>query len=87
MQLSILEVGILTIIVGFILVILGVLIHVLSWVRQGVKGELRGGGAIIIGPFPLAFGTDKEMIKLAIILTLIAVTAFIVIQLIINFYP
>ncbi len=46
--------------------------------RKG-KGEVKGGGAVIIGPFPVVFGTDRDSIKtvllLAIILTVILTTA------------
>ncbi|MCS7124256.1 MAG: DUF131 domain-containing protein [Candidatus Bathyarchaeota archaeon] len=45
----------------------------------------KGGGAVIIGPFPIVFGTDKESVKvvlwLSIALTIIAFALFITIHL------
>ncbi|MEM0314038.1 MAG: DUF131 domain-containing protein [Candidatus Bathyarchaeia archaeon] len=35
------------------------------------KVEARGGGAIIIGPFPIVFGTDKESIRAVLWLSLV----------------
>lgn len=66
-------VGILVILVALILLFL-----------QGVKGEgkVRGGGAIIIGPFPIVFGTDKESIKtvlwLALLLTILLIVMIVI---------
>jgi uncharacterized protein (TIGR00304 family) len=66
-------VGILVILVAFVLLFL-----------QGVKGEgkVRGGGAIIIGPFPIVFGTDKESIKTVLWLALFLTILLIVIMVI-----
>ena len=45
------------------------------------KGSVEGGGVIIIGPIPIAFGTSKKitgiLLILAIILFLLTVISFI----------
>ncbi|MEM3730570.1 MAG: DUF131 domain-containing protein [Candidatus Bathyarchaeia archaeon] len=40
---------------------------------HNVKGEgrARGGGAIIVGPFPIVFGTDKESVRTILLLSII----------------
>jgi len=35
------------------------------------KREVEAGGVIIIGPFPIAFGTSKRMVKSLLILSII----------------
>jgi len=34
------------------------------------KRKVKGGGAIIIAPFPIIFGTDKESIKTILLLSI-----------------
>jgi uncharacterized protein (TIGR00304 family) len=71
---------------GFALIVVGVLIVVLALllvsVRSAGKGKVRGGGAVIIGPVPIVFGTDKKSLKtillLSIVLTALALVVFIV---------
>ncbi|NWF87257.1 DUF131 domain-containing protein [Candidatus Bathyarchaeota archaeon] len=35
------------------------------------EGKVKGGGAIIIGPIPIIFGTDKKSLKTVLILSLL----------------
>lgn len=58
-----------TLIFTGILVIL-VAIMVLFFSSIGGKRKVKGGGAIIIGPFPIIFGTDKESIKTVLLLSI-----------------
>jgi len=58
--------GLTLIILGFIISFLAVL---LMFIRAGpFKGKTRGGGLIMIGPIPIIFGTDKESVKILILL-------------------
>ena len=52
--------GIVLILAG--VVIIAVAVFLLS-VRGAGKGKVRGGGAVIIGPIPIIFGTDKKSLK------------------------
>jgi uncharacterized membrane protein len=72
---------------GFILVFVGIIIIVVAAILillANIKGRgrVRGGGAIIIGPVPIVFGTDKESLKkvllLSIALTIILVAVTVV---------
>jgi uncharacterized membrane protein len=76
--------GFTLIFVGVIIVIAAFLLIFLLSFKGG--GEMRGGGAIIIGPFPIVFGTDKESVRavlwLSIILTILLFTFFILFYLI-----
>ena len=60
--------GIALIFAGMLIILVAILLLFLSSVKE--KGEIKGGGAIIIGPFPIIFGTDKESIKMVLLLSL-----------------
>jgi len=68
--------GIALIFAGLLIIIVAIFLLFLS----SIKGEakVKGGGAIIIGPFPIVWGTDKEIIKMVLLLSL-ALTIILVI--------
>lgn len=71
---------------GVALIFLGVLIvlaaFTLLFISSFRGGKVREGGAVIIGPFPIIFGTDKEAVKtvlwLSIALTLLLLLVMVV---------
>jgi uncharacterized protein (TIGR00304 family) len=67
---------------GIALILVGVLIIVIAVLLISVlgakKGKIRGGGAVIIGPVPIIFGTDKKSLKTVLLLS-IALTVILVI--------
>ncbi len=67
---------------GIMLVFVGVLIIVVAVILLSVlgakKGKVKGGGAIIIGPVPIVFGTDKQSLKTVLLLSL-ALTVMLVV--------
>lgn len=60
------------ILLGFAVSLIAVSWLVLSSVRRE-KGNVRGGGVIIIGPIPMIFGTDKETVKILLILSIVLI--------------
>ena len=60
--------GIALIFAGILITLIAVILLFVSSVRA--KGEVKGGGAIIIGLFPIIFGTDKESIKTVLLLSI-----------------
>jgi uncharacterized membrane protein len=54
------ELGIIIIFVGVIIVFAAFVLLFISSIKSG---RARGGGALIIGPFPIVFGSDKESVK------------------------
>jgi len=60
--------GIVLIFAGILITLIAVVLLFISSVRG--KGEVKGDGAIIIGPFPIVFGTDKESIKTVLLLSI-----------------
>ena len=70
---------------GIALVFVGVLIIVVAVILLSIsgakKGKVKGGGAVIIGPIPIIFGTDKESLKTVLLLSL-ALTVTLVVAII-----
>jgi uncharacterized membrane protein len=64
--------------IGVIMILAGIIVVVaafaLLFISHFKGGEVRGGGALIIGPFPIVFGTDEKAVK-AVLLLSIALTA------------
>jgi len=65
------NVGSFLILVGFILASIVLILLILKSLKG--EGKVRGGGAIIIGPFPIVFGTDKEAVKMLLMLSVVLV--------------
>lgn len=72
-----LSVGVAMIFIGIMIMILAV---ILTSARSG--GSVKGGGAVIVGPIPIVFGTDKKslgtVLVLSIVLTVLVFVFFIV---------
>jgi uncharacterized protein (TIGR00304 family) len=73
--------GIALIFVGVIIVIIAV---VLFSVSSADRGKVKGGGAIIIGPIPIVFGTDKKSLKTVLVLSL-ALTVTLVVAMVVYY--
>ena len=61
------SIGIILIFIGILVILVAFMLLFLSSVRGG---KIKGGGAVIIGPFPIVFGTDKESIKTVLLLSI-----------------
>ena len=65
------NVGMILIFTGFLITLLAVVLMFFMNIRG--KGKVRGGGAVIIGPFPIIFGTDKESVRTLLLLSIILI--------------
>ncbi|MEM3874937.1 MAG: DUF131 domain-containing protein [Candidatus Bathyarchaeia archaeon] len=76
------ELGITIIFIGVMIVLAAFVLFFLLSIKSG---RVRGGGALIIGPFPIVFGSDRESVKtilwLSIMLTALLFVIFIVLYL------
>jgi uncharacterized protein (TIGR00304 family) len=70
------NVGAILLFIGFVTAFAAVIL--LAFTAMRGKGKVKGGGAVIIGPFPIIFGTDKESVKVLLLLS-IALTTLILI--------
>jgi uncharacterized protein (TIGR00304 family) len=64
-------IGIALVLVGFVVIFVATLLLFFAPVKS--RGEIRGGGAVIIGPFPIVFGSDKESVKLVLVLSMVII--------------
>ena len=60
--------GVILIFAGILITLIAVILLFISSIRE--KGKVKGGGAIIIGPFPIIFGTDKESVRTVLLLSI-----------------
>jgi len=63
--------GIALVFAGMLVILVAIVLLFISSVKG--EGKVRGGGAVIIGPFPIIFGTDKESVKTVLLLSIILV--------------
>lgn len=64
-------IGIALVFMGFVVIFVATLLLFFASVKS--KGESRGGGAVIVGPFPIIFGSDKESVKLLLVLSIVII--------------
>jgi uncharacterized protein (TIGR00304 family) len=69
--------GIALIFVGVLVIIVAIALFSVSGAR---KGKVKGGGAIIIGPGPIIFGTDKKSLKTVLLLSLALTVTLLVVM-------
>ncbi len=68
--------------IGILLIVAGIILAFLSVIPSLRSGDTRGrgGAVVIIGPFPIVLGSDKEtawsLLLLAIILVIFVVALF-----------
>ena len=74
------SIGVLLILIGFAVAFIAMILMVLSGAKGG-KSRVRGGGAVIIGPVPIIFGTDKESVKIILVLSIVLVALLLVFML------
>jgi uncharacterized protein (TIGR00304 family) len=66
-------------ILGFVLLALGMLVIAYGMYKSVREsgGRAEGGGVIVIGPFPIAFGTSETITKVMAILGIVIVLVFV----------
>lgn len=68
--------------IGIVLILAGIFVTfvaiILSFTTFKGKGKVKGGGAIIIGPFPIIFGTGKESVKILLLFSIILIVSLLV---------
>ena len=69
--------GVALILVGVF--IIAIVMFLLS-VKSAGKGKVRGGGAVIIGPVPIIFGTDRKSLKTVLLLSIVLTILLIVVM-------
>lgn len=71
------SIGLTLVFVGFAIALIAVVLLFLKG-SKSKSGKMRGGGAVIIGPIPIIFGTDKESVKIILVLSIILVALLLI---------
>jgi len=70
--------GLVLVLVGFAVTFIAAILLVFASVKG--RGKIKGGGAVVIGPFPIVFGTDKESVKILLILAIALVALLLIVM-------
>lgn len=75
---------------GLLLIILGLILAFVAVILLAVKarttsGQTRGTGLLLIGPIPIVFGSDRESVKVLMVLAIALIVIVLVVMLIPNF--
>lgn len=76
------ELGIIIIFIGVIIVLVAFVLLFLSSIKSG---KAHGGGALIIGPFPIIFGSDSESVKTVLWLSIALITLLFIVFIVFYF--
>jgi uncharacterized protein (TIGR00304 family) len=74
--------GAILVFAGFIIAFVAIILLFFTTMRR--EGKVKGGGAIIIGPFPIVFGTDRESIKMVLLLSIALIVLMLIVTIIFN---
>ena len=78
---AIYSLGLVLVFVGVALIIIAVVLLVFSGIH---RGKAKGGCAILIGPVPIVFGTNKKSLKTVLLLSL-ALTVMLVVAMVVYY--
>ena len=71
------NIGMMLILTGFLIAFVAIVLLIFT-TAIGRK-KVRGGGAVIIGPFPIVFGTDKESVRTLLLLSIVLIVLVLVV--------
>jgi uncharacterized protein (TIGR00304 family) len=75
--------GVILVFAGFLIAFVAVILMFFATARG--KGKFEGGGAVIIGLFPIVFGTDRESPKIILLLSMTLIILVLVVTVIFHF--
>ena len=80
---SLLSLGVILVFTGFLIAFVAVILMFFTTTRG--KGKVKGGGAVVIGPFPIVFGTDRESLKILLLLSIAIIVLMLIVTVIFHF--
>ena len=78
-----LSLGVILVFAGFLIAFVAVILMFFTTTRR--KGKVKGGGAVVIGPFPIVFGTDRESLKILLLLSIAIIVLMLIVTVIFHF--
>ncbi|MEM2541701.1 MAG: DUF131 domain-containing protein [Candidatus Methanomethylicia archaeon] len=73
---SLVSIGWLMVMIGIIFIFIAVVLMIVGSMKG--TGKIHGGGAVLIGPIPIVFGTSREIFKIMLILAIATVTIILI---------
>ncbi|MCS7132077.1 MAG: DUF131 domain-containing protein [Hadesarchaea archaeon] len=61
---------------GLLLVFIGMLTIAYGLFKAAERGRVEGGGVVVIGPFPIAFGTSEAIAKAMVLVGIVLAVLF-----------
>jgi uncharacterized protein (TIGR00304 family) len=80
---SLATLGFVLVLVGCVVILVALVLSFLASVEN--KGRVKGGGALIIGPVPIVFGTDAESVKTLLILSIILMVFVLLVSVVLRY--
>jgi uncharacterized protein (TIGR00304 family) len=68
--------GLALVFAGVFIILLAFLLFFFSDAKK--RADVKGGGVIVIGPFPIVFGTDQESTKTILVLSIVLMVVVVV---------
>jgi len=65
------NIGMMLFLAGFVIIFVATVLLIFATAKGNAK--IKGGGILIIGPFPIVFGTDKESVKTLLLLSIVLI--------------
>jgi len=65
------NIGMMLFLAGFVIIFVATVLLIFATAKG--KAKIKGGGVLIIGPFPIVFGTDKESVKTLLLLSIVLI--------------
>jgi len=75
--------GVILVFAGFLIAFVAVILMFFTTTRD--KGKVKGGSAVIIGPFPIVFGTDRESLKILLLLSIAIIVLMLIVTVFFHF--
>ena len=75
-EISIATIGFGLVFIGFVVALIAVILLAARSANEGTK--TRGAGVLLIGPIPIIFGTDRESVKVLVILSIILIAVVLI---------
>jgi len=72
------------VLIGIVMVFVGIVFIIIGSVMAALKSKqmkTESGGVILIGPFPIVWGSNKNMAILAVVITIIFLLLFVLLNL------
>ncbi len=82
-ELSLANIGLILVVLGFVIALIAVFL--LAFRARGISGQTRGGAILFIGPIPIIFGSDKESVRVLVVLAIVLMVIVLIFMLIPTF--